>query len=306
RLLATQFKMSSLSDSVYYEKSSEALENLTESLEDIGDQMEIDDYDIEYSSGVLTLKLGARGTYVINKQPPNKQIWISSPVSGPERYDYDLERGAWFCRQKDEKELDPATGDVGETPAGTTAAKPGYGKLVGENIGFNFMPGVRDSSLNELVRRIMHRNCDAILKISTPCDPGCCTLASKIAEDLEARLTAVALDKKGKNDPLDEWAMDVLAWAGVARDFDDRVRAEIMMAAKTKELFFNQHNRRFALGLTASSCTIRAYVFGKGDIWASAKMDIASAEGRLTFISLLVDWSLCPVDRLGFDPSIRY
>ncbi|KAJ2690777.1 Mitochondrial matrix iron chaperone [Coemansia spiralis] len=94
--------MSSLSDSVYYEKSSEALENLTESLEDIGDQMEIDDYDIEYSSGVLTLKLGAKGTYVINKQPPNKQIWISSPVSGPERYDYDLERGAWFCRQKDE------------------------------------------------------------------------------------------------------------------------------------------------------------------------------------------------------------
>ncbi|KAJ1823637.1 Mitochondrial matrix iron chaperone [Coemansia sp. RSA 2671] len=94
--------MGSLSDSVYYEKSSEALENLTESLEDIGDQMEIDDYDIEYSSGVLTLKLGAKGTYVINKQPPNKQIWISSPVSGPERYDYDLERGAWFCRQKDE------------------------------------------------------------------------------------------------------------------------------------------------------------------------------------------------------------
>ncbi|KAJ2011721.1 hypothetical protein GGI06_004421 [Coemansia sp. S85] len=79
-----------------------------------------------------------------------------------------------------------------------------------------------------------------------------------------------------------------------------------MMAAKTKELFFNQHNRRFAWGLTASSCTIRAYVFGKDDIWASAKMDIASTEGRLAFISLLVDWSLCPVDRLGFDPSIRY
>ena len=28
------------------------------------------------------------GTYVINKQPPNKQIWLSSPVSGPKRYDY--------------------------------------------------------------------------------------------------------------------------------------------------------------------------------------------------------------------------
>jgi hypothetical protein len=30
-------------------------------------------------SGVLTLILGDNGTYVINKQPPNKQIWLSSP-----------------------------------------------------------------------------------------------------------------------------------------------------------------------------------------------------------------------------------
>jgi len=32
-------------------------------------------------SGVLTLDLGSHGTYVLNKQPPNKQIWLSSPVS---------------------------------------------------------------------------------------------------------------------------------------------------------------------------------------------------------------------------------
>jgi frataxin len=25
---------------------------------------------------------------VINKQPPNRQIWLSSPVSGPKRYDW--------------------------------------------------------------------------------------------------------------------------------------------------------------------------------------------------------------------------
>lgn len=28
------------------------------------------------------------GVYVINKQPPNKQIWLSSPKSGPKRFDY--------------------------------------------------------------------------------------------------------------------------------------------------------------------------------------------------------------------------
>lgn len=39
--------------------------------------------------GVLTVKLGSTyGTYVINKQSPNKQIWLSSPTSGPKRYDF--------------------------------------------------------------------------------------------------------------------------------------------------------------------------------------------------------------------------
>lgn len=37
--------------------------------------------------GVLTVNFGAHGNYVINKQPPNKQIWVSSPKSGPKRYD---------------------------------------------------------------------------------------------------------------------------------------------------------------------------------------------------------------------------
>ena len=31
-------------------------------------------------NGVVTLKLGEHGTYVLNKQPPNRQIWLSSPV----------------------------------------------------------------------------------------------------------------------------------------------------------------------------------------------------------------------------------
>lgn len=38
--------------------------------------------------GVLTVNLGELyGTYVINRQTPNKQIWLSSPISGPKRYD---------------------------------------------------------------------------------------------------------------------------------------------------------------------------------------------------------------------------
>ena len=35
---------------------------------------------------MLTIKFGnSHGTYVINRQTPNKQIWLSSPKSGPKR-----------------------------------------------------------------------------------------------------------------------------------------------------------------------------------------------------------------------------
>ncbi|KAJ2084789.1 hypothetical protein GGI09_007107 [Coemansia sp. S100] len=81
--------------------------------------------------------------------------------------------------------------------------------------------------------------------------------------------------------------------------------ADIEIAAYEDELD-GAHNRRFVWGLTTSSRTIHAYVFGPDGIWASTAMDISGAEGRLAFISLLVNWSLCPVDRFGFDPTVRY
>ena len=41
-------------------------------------------------AGVLSITFPPNGTYIINKQPPNKQIWLSSPISGPKRYDWVL------------------------------------------------------------------------------------------------------------------------------------------------------------------------------------------------------------------------
>ncbi|KAI0082229.1 Frataxin [Panus rudis PR-1116 ss-1] len=72
------------------------MERLLDGLESILDEIGNTEYEVEYSSGVLTLKLGEKGTYVINKQPPNKQIWLSSPVSGPKRYDYVKDRDDWI------------------------------------------------------------------------------------------------------------------------------------------------------------------------------------------------------------------
>ncbi|KAJ3095138.1 WD repeat-containing protein 87 [Phlyctochytrium planicorne] len=61
------------------------------------DRSDSEDYDV---SGVLTLKLGQVGTFVINKQPPNKQIWLSSPLSGPKRFDY--QNGSWISSKNNE------------------------------------------------------------------------------------------------------------------------------------------------------------------------------------------------------------
>jgi len=70
----------------------ELLNELQEILESHGDSS----LEVEYHSGVITLDLGRQGgTYVINKQPPNKQIWLSSPVSGPKRFNFDPAMRQW-------------------------------------------------------------------------------------------------------------------------------------------------------------------------------------------------------------------
>ena len=46
------------------------------------------EFDVMNSQGVLTIDLGNFGTWVINKQTPNQQIWWSSPISGPKRFEF--------------------------------------------------------------------------------------------------------------------------------------------------------------------------------------------------------------------------
>eukprot|EP00560_Eucampia_antarctica_P008689 CAMPEP_0197826248 /NCGR_PEP_ID=MMETSP1437-20131217/3228_1 /TAXON_ID=49252 ORGANISM="Eucampia antarctica, Strain CCMP1452" /NCGR_SAMPLE_ID=MMETSP1437 /ASSEMBLY_ACC=CAM_ASM_001096 /LENGTH=91 /DNA_ID=CAMNT_0043426601 /DNA_START=462 /DNA_END=737 /DNA_ORIENTATION=- len=39
--------------------------------------------------------LTPHGAWVMNKQTPNRQIWWSSPISGPRRYEWDEEEEVW-------------------------------------------------------------------------------------------------------------------------------------------------------------------------------------------------------------------
>lgn len=51
--------------------------------------------DVDLQSDILNLET-IQGTYVINKQSAAKEIWLSSPVSGPYHFFYD--QGEWKNR----------------------------------------------------------------------------------------------------------------------------------------------------------------------------------------------------------------
>lgn len=81
-----------ISDSQYNAISNEYLETLSDDLEELAENFP--NIDAELTQGVMTVTVAPGMTYVINKQPPNKQIWLLSPYSGPKRYD--LIGGKWI------------------------------------------------------------------------------------------------------------------------------------------------------------------------------------------------------------------
>lgn len=93
-----------LSTSQFEEIADETLESIHEYVDDLIDECNhLADTDSAFSSGVLTLKFGKKyGTYVINRQTPNKQIWLSSPSSGPKRYDYLTKLDAWVYKHNNQ------------------------------------------------------------------------------------------------------------------------------------------------------------------------------------------------------------
>ncbi len=93
--------ITSLSSSKFEKIADETLVSLHDYFEDIIEKCDLvnKDTDTSLNGGVLIVAFGpAHGTYVLNKQLPNKQIWLSSPVSGPKRYDYDAHSDCWMYK----------------------------------------------------------------------------------------------------------------------------------------------------------------------------------------------------------------
>ncbi|EMC95074.1 hypothetical protein BAUCODRAFT_47876, partial [Baudoinia panamericana UAMH 10762] len=75
-----------VSEEEYHEHADRFMDSLHDRAEEL--QEERQDVEVEYAAGVLSLSFPPSGTYVVNKQPANKQIWLSSPTSGPKRFDW--------------------------------------------------------------------------------------------------------------------------------------------------------------------------------------------------------------------------
>ncbi|CAA9960094.1 arabinogalactan endo-beta-galactosidase [Pyrenophora teres f. maculata] len=78
-------KPTELSIEEFHERADHYLGELLQRLEEA--QEKDPGIEVDYSAGVLEVT-SQQNTFVLNKQPPNKQIWLSSPISGPKRFDW--------------------------------------------------------------------------------------------------------------------------------------------------------------------------------------------------------------------------
>lgn len=102
-----------LSEAEYHEIADQYLDSLVLALEEMSETTanSSEALEVEFSAGVLTVTHPKIGTYVINKQPPNSQIWLSSPMSGPKRFD-------WVVSGAGQHEKEGSAIDAGDDGAG--------------------------------------------------------------------------------------------------------------------------------------------------------------------------------------------
>jgi frataxin len=87
------------SESEYHTVADETLEDIQDAVEGALEDSKLEEFEVVLANGVLTMTFPPHGTWVLNKQTPNRQIWWSSPISGPRRYEH--EDGEWVFTRDD-------------------------------------------------------------------------------------------------------------------------------------------------------------------------------------------------------------
>ncbi|KAJ5079647.1 frataxin [Anaeramoeba ignava] len=103
-------------DNKFTNAANVALSTILDFFESCEDDFSKKGFDIEtsLSSGVLTVKIEKKGTYVINKQTPTRQIWVSSPLTGPIKFDQNLQNNDWVCSRNNQYLSDFLSKEISE------------------------------------------------------------------------------------------------------------------------------------------------------------------------------------------------
>ncbi|KAJ2580695.1 hypothetical protein GGH95_002451, partial [Coemansia sp. RSA 1836] len=86
---------------------------------------------------------------------------------------------------------------------------------------------------------------------------------------------------------------------------DDSEDATVQLFEYTRQMYQQQHDLRFAWGITICGHDVRVCHFGNDRAISSRPMDVTTSDGRRSFIELLVNWSLCDDSQLGRDPTMK-
>ena len=80
-----------LEETRFHQIADYTIENLSDTIDDaLGDSI-----DVDLQSGILTIELDSGEQFIVNKHGPNRQVWLSSPVSGASHYDFDDDNETW-------------------------------------------------------------------------------------------------------------------------------------------------------------------------------------------------------------------
>ncbi|PKU26373.1 iron donor protein CyaY [Telmatospirillum siberiense] len=91
-----------LDEASFHSLADKTISALAEAIDtDLGDEI-----DVEEQNEILTLVLPDGGQYIINKNAPLKQVWLSSPRSGAWHFDWDAEGARWRSTRGERIALD--------------------------------------------------------------------------------------------------------------------------------------------------------------------------------------------------------
>ncbi|KAJ2823594.1 hypothetical protein IWW50_003710 [Coemansia erecta] len=98
---------------------------------------------------------------------------------------------------------------------------------------------------------------------------------------------------------------DMLCVVEMKRGQNEHTEAHAQILDYSRNILLTQLNRRFLWGLAACAAQIKACVVMHDGILVSPPISVGKRTGRKQLISLLVRYSMCAGDHLGYDPTMK-